>query len=324
MTQHFLKATPDSVHWGYWDGSLAPVIKIRSGDRVTIDTVSGDVAHLPQPDSGLTILPDHRAVLDAGRRGPGPHHLTGPIEIEGAEPGDVLEVRIVDIELRQSWGWNLQLPWMGTLPEDFQEQRLTHVALDAATNSGKLPWGQTIPLDPFFGCFGVAPPVGWGRLSSKEPRAFGGNMDNKELGVGATVYFPVFTKGAMFSAGDGHALQGDGEVCLTAIETALTGTFDFVLRKDMKLQSPRAERADVWITMGFDEDLDDAVKHALRDMIALIGELTGLGASDAYTLCSVAADLRVTQTVDGNKGIHCVIRKDRLPSRGELTKSRSA
>jgi acetamidase/formamidase len=324
MRHHFLKATPETVHWGYWDASLPPVLEIASGDRVTIETVSGEVPHLPKPESGFVILNDHRAVLDAGRRGPGPHHLTGPIEIVGAEPGDVLEVRVVDIKLRQNWGWNLQLPWMGTLPEDFQEYRLAHVTLDAATSTGKLPWGQTIPLDPFFGCFGVAPPASWGRLSSKEPRAFGGNMDNKELGIGATVYFPVFTKGALFSAGDGHALQGDGEVCLTAIETALTGTFDFILRKDMKLENPRAERADVWITMGFDEDLDDAVKHTLRDMIRLIGELTGLGAADAYMLCSLAADLRVTQMVDGNKGIHCVIRKDRLPARGDLTKSRSA
>jgi acetamidase/formamidase len=323
MTHHHLDATPDTVHWGYWDASIPPVLKINSGDRVTIVTISGDVAHLPRADSGFVILPDHRAVLEAGRRGPGPHHLTGPIEIAGAEPGHVLEVRIVDIKLRQNWGWNIQLPCMGTLPEDFQERRLAHVALDAATNTGKLPWGQTIPLDPFFGAFGVAPPLNWGRLSSKEPRAFGGNMDNKELGVGATVYFPVFTKGALFSAGDGHALQGDGEVCLSAIETALTGTFEFVLRKDMSLQNPRAERDDVWITMGFDEDLDDAVKHALRDMIRLIGELTGLGASDAYTLCSIAADLRVTQTVDGNKGIHCVIRKDRLPRGGNLA-TRSA
>jgi acetamidase/formamidase len=324
MTQHHLKATPDNVHWGYWDGSLAPVLRIASGDRVTIETISGDFAHLPKADSGFGILPGHSKALEKCRRGPGPHAMSGPIEIDGAEPGDVLEVRVADIQLRQDWGWNLQMPCMGTLPEDFPEKRLIHVALDAAANTGKLPWGQLIPLDPFFGCFGVAPPASWGRLSTKEPRAFGGNMDNKELGVGATIYFPVFVEGALFSAGDGHALQGDGEVCLTAIETALTGTFDFVLRKDMQLVTPRAERGDVWITMGFDEDLDDAVKHALRDMITLIGELTGLAASDAYTLCSLAADLRVTQTVDGNKGIHCVIRKDRLPDRGALTQARSA
>jgi acetamidase/formamidase len=140
-------------------------------------------------------------------------------------------------------------------------------------------------------------------------------MDNKELGVGSTTYFPVLVPGALFSAGDGHALQGDGEVCLTAIEAALTGTFEFHLRKDLKLRNPRAERPDVWITMGFDEDLDDAVKHALRDMIVLIGEQSGLGAQDAYTLCSLCADLRVTQMVDGNKGIHCVLAKSALPIR---------
>jgi acetamidase/formamidase len=138
-------------------------------------------------------------------------------------------------------------------------------------------------------------------------------MDNKELGVGTTVYFPVLVDGALFSVGDGHALQGDGEVCLTAIETSLTGTFEFIVRNDMKLDRPRAEKTDAWITMGFDEDLDDAVKQALRDMIKLISEQSGLSPQDAYTLCSIAADLRVTQTVDGNKGIHCVLAKAKLP-----------
>src|SRR6478735_3651493 len=152
---------------------------------------------------GFGILPGHSEALEKCRRGPGPHAMSGPIEIAGAEPGDVLEVRVADIQLRQDWGWNLQMPCMGTLPEDFPEKRLIHVALDAAANTGKLPWGQLIPLDPFFGCFGVAPPASWGRLSTKEPRAFGGNMDNKELGVGATIYFPVFVEGALFSAGDG-------------------------------------------------------------------------------------------------------------------------
>jgi len=138
-------------------------------------------------------------------------------------------------------------------------------------------------------------------------------MDNKELGVGSISYFPVFVPGALFSAGDGHGLQGDGEVCLSAIETALTGTFEFHVRKDMKLERPRAQTPDAWITMGFHEDLDDAAKEALRDMIVLIREHCGLSAQDAYTLCSLAADLRVTQMVDGNKGIHCVIAKTRLP-----------
>ena len=310
---HHLPAKRETVRWGHWDGSLPPVLTVRSGDTVTIDTLSGEPADLPDPASGFALVEGHREVLEAGSGGPGPHLLTGPVAVDGAKVGDVLEVRVKEIMLRQNWGWNLQVPLHGTLPEDFPELRRVHVPLDAAANCVQMPWGQELALRPFFGNFGVAPPVSWGRLSSKEPRVFGGNMDNKELGAGAIVYFPVFVDGALFSAGDGHALQGDGEVCLTAIETALTGTFELITRKDMQLAQPRAETPEAWITMGFDEDLDDAVKMALRDMISLIVEMTPLGRQDAYTLCSIAADLRVTQTVDGNKGIHCVLAKGKLP-----------
>jgi acetamidase/formamidase len=315
MTHHHLPAKPGTVRWGHWDGSLPPVLIIRSGDTVTIDTLSGEPDDLPDAASGFSVLPEHRDVLAAGYVGPGPHLLTGPIAVEAAKAGAVLEVRIREIKLRQDWGWNLQVPLLGTLPEDFPELRRMHIPLDRDKGSARMPWGQELALDPFFGNFGVAPPPQWGRLSSKEPRTFGGNMDNKELGVGAIVYFPVHVDGALFSAGDGHALQGDGEVCLTAIETALTGTFEFIVRNDMKLVRPRAEKPDTWITMGFDEDLDDAVKQALRDMIKLIGERSALSPQDAYTLCSIASDLRVTQTVDGNKGIHCVLPKSKLPTR---------
>ncbi|MDA9487816.1 acetamidase/formamidase family protein [Bradyrhizobium sp. CCBAU 11361] len=308
-----LRSTPGNVQWGLWDGRLKPVLRIASGDRVTIETLSGEPDDLPDPSLGFDSVPGHAEVLASAFRGPGPHLLTGPVHIEGAEPGDVLEVRVLNIELRCNWGWNLQVPTLGTLPEDFPEFRRIHIPLDRVRNVAKLPWGQELPLSPFFGNFGVAPPPAWGRLSSKEPRAFGGNMDNKELGAGSTLYFPVFVPGALFSAGDGHALQGDGEVCLTAIEAALTGTFEFHVRRDLRLASPRAETASDWITMGFDEDLDDAAKAALRDMIALIRERSGLSAQDAYTLCSIAADLRVTQLVDGNKGIHCVLAKSRMP-----------
>lgn len=312
---HYLTSTPGNVNWGFWDGSLKPVLRIASGDRVAIETLSGEPEDMPDPALGFSEVPGQKEVLATAVRGPGPHFLTGPIFVEGAEPGDVLEVRIVDIALRADWGWNIQMPFLGTLPEDFPEKRRIHIALDRARNVATMPWGQELALSPFFGNFGVAPAASWGRLSSKEPRQFGGNMDNKELGAGTTTYFPVFERGALFSAGDGHGLQGDGEVCLTAIETALTGTFEFHVRKDMKLTTPRAETADAWITMGFDEDLDDAAKQALRDMIALIREFSGLSAQDAYTLCSLAADLRVTQLVDGNKGIHCVLAKTSLPKR---------
>jgi acetamidase/formamidase len=310
---HYLPSIPGNVQWGLWDGRLASVLRIASGDRVTIETLSGEPDDLPDPALGFSMVPGHREVLASAVRGPGPHLLTGPIHVEGAEPGDVLEVRVLDIRLRADWGWNLQVPTLGTLPEDFPELRRIHIPLDRTRNVARLPWGQELELSPFFGNFGVAPPTNWGRLSSKEPRAFGGNMDNKELGVGCTVYFPVFVRGALFSAGDGHALQGDGEVCLTAIEAALGGTFEFHVRRDLRLKSPRAETPSDFITMGFDEDLDDAAKAALRAMIALIRERSGLSAQDAYTLCSIAADLRVTQMVDGNKGIHCVLAKSRMP-----------
>jgi len=313
---HTLSSAPGNVQWGRWDGSLPPVLKIASGDRVTIDTLSGEPEDMPAAELGFDRLGEQEDVFRNTPRGPGPHFLTGPIYVEGAEPGDVLKVRIQDVKLRTNWGWNLQVPWLGALPEDFPHLRRLQIKLDRTNGTAMLPWGQVLQLAPFFGNFGVAPPLDWGMLSSKEPRAFGGNMDNKELTVGSTVYFPVFMHGALFSAGDGHAVQGDGEVCLTAIETPLTGTFEFHVRKDLKLTTPRAEKSDVWITMGFDEDLDDAAKAALRDMIRLICDHSGLSAQDAYTLCSLVADLRITQVVDGNKGVHCVIRKDRLPNLG--------
>ena len=170
VTRHHLPAKPGTVRWGHWDGSLPPVLTIRSGDTVTIDTLSGEPEDLPHPTNGFTIVPGHREVLDAGYVGPGPHFLTGPIAIEGARPGDVLEVRIHEIELRQDWGWNLQVPLRGTLPEDFPELRRLHVPLDRKNNLARMPWGQDLALAPFFGNFGVAPPLHWGRLSSKEPR----------------------------------------------------------------------------------------------------------------------------------------------------------
>ena len=213
------------------------------------------------------------------------------------------------------------MPLLGTLPEDFPELHRIHVPIDAKRGEMTMPWGQVFKLSPFFGNFGVAPPLSDGRLSSVQPRRFGGNMDNKELVAGSRVCFPVFVPGALFSVGDGHALQGDGEVCLTAVETALRGTFRFALHKDAGLRMPRAETEATWITMGFDEDLDDAAKQALREMIILILEKTGLSPQDAYTLCSIAADLRVTQTVDQQKGIHCVVAKRNLPVRTSAERS---
>lgn len=311
MTHHHLPATPETVAWGHWDASRPSMLRIASGDTVTIDTLSGELEDLPDDES--LLLPEHRAVLEGSQRGAGPHLLTGPIWVEGAEPGDVLEVRVLDVQLRQDWGWNIIKPLLGTLPEDFPMHRRLHIPIDRAARTATLPWGLTLPLDPFFGNFGVAPPAAYGRITSVIPREHGGNMDNRALTQGSTVYFPVFNPGALFSAGDGHAVQGDGEVCLTALETSLTGTFQLIVRKDLQLAFPRAETPTHYVAMGMNEDLDDAARQALREMIRWITELSGLPAVDAYTLCSLAADLRVTQMVDINKGVHCMLPKSALP-----------
>jgi acetamidase/formamidase len=286
------------------------VLRVASGDTVTIDTLSGEPEDLPVDEA--LLLPEHRAVLAGAHRGSGPHLLTGPIWVEGAEPGDTLEVRILDVTLRQDWGWNIIEPLLGTLPEDFPLQRRLHIPIDRARCTARLPWGLEWPLEPFFGNFGVAPPAHYGRITSIIPREHGGNMDNRALTQGSTVYFPVFNPGALFSAGDGHAAQGDGEVCTTAIETALLGTFELVLHRGSKLAYPRGETPTHWITMGMDPDLDQCLAMALRDMIVLLGEKGGLSREDAYTLCSLAVDFRITQTVNGHKGVHGMLRKSLL------------
>jgi len=312
MAHHELSSTPDNVHWGYFEASLAPVLTIESGDTVAIDCLSGEPEDMPAEGLGFEILPEHVAVHEQCERGPGPHFMTGPIAVAGALPGDVLEVRIHDVKPRLNWGWNIIKPLLGTLPEDFPEQRRLHIGIDLEAMVAKLPWGRDLPLRPFFGVMGVAPPPAWGRISSVQPRAHGGNMDNKELIAGTTLYLPVWNPGAQFSAGDGHGVQGDGEVCLTALETCMSGTLEFILRKDMSLTMPRAETPTHYLTMGMNEDLDDAARQALRDMIALIRERTNLGPEDAYTLCSLAADMRITQLVDGNKGVHTMLAKETI------------
>lgn len=308
-THHSLSPTPATVHWGFLDAKIPPRLTIESGDTVTIETVSGGLADVG--DTSI-MLPYHREICEQLKPTPGPHILTGPIAVRGAEPGDTLEVRIKAIELTVDWGWNLIRPLRGTLPEDYPDFRCCIIPIDRSAMTARLPWGATIPLRPFFGIMAVAPPAGWGLCSSVEPRAFGGNMDNKELLAGTSVYFPVFVPGANFSAGDGHAVQGDGEVCLTALETCLKGTFEFVLHKSMPLDLPRAVTPTHLVAMGLDTDLDDAAKQALREMIRWLVSLKGWTSEEAYVFCSLACDLRVTQLVDGNKGIHAMVDRSLL------------
>jgi acetamidase/formamidase len=310
---HVLRASPETCHWGFFDSGLKPVLEVASGDTVTVDAVSGGPDVLPpealQSDGRFDILPDHLAIHRGLEPKLGAHILTGPIAVEGAEPGDVLAIEILAIDPRQNWGYTRIRPLSGTLPEDFPVRRIWHTAIDRQRGVATVPWGAEIDLAPFFGVMGVAPPPAYGAVTSIVPREFGGNMDLKELTAGTTLYLPVFTPGGLFSAGDGHGVQGDGEVCVTALETALTGTFRLTLHKDMTIDLPRAETPTHLITMGFDEDLDDAAKTALRQMITLIGERMGLGREDAYMFCSLAVDMRVTQLVDGNKGIHAMLPK---------------
>jgi acetamidase/formamidase len=304
---HVLPSRPETIHWGFFDGGLDPVLTIDSGDRVVVESVSGNPEWMPPQASGFEVLPELQTIHQRVKRGTGNHILTGPIFVRGAAVGDVLEVRILDIELRQNWGYNLFRAYGGTLPEDFPYYRIIHVALDCQSNMAILPSGLKVPMRPFFGQLAVAPPKSFGRQNSKEPREFGGNIDCKELTAGSTIYLPVWNEGALFSTGDGHAAQGDGEVNGTAIETALKGTFEFRVRKDLSWRLPRAETATHLITFGLDPDLDQAARQALREMIDWITALTGVSKEEAYSLSSFAVDLHVTQTVNNVKGVHAML-----------------
>ena len=309
---HHLIARPDTCHWGYFAPDLKPVIEVLSGEAVVIDTVSGAPAVLPQGPE-WDVLPEHAAIhaecpLPLGNG----HILTGPVAIQGAEPGDALQVDIDAIDLRTNWGWNIIRPLSGALPEDFHETTLLHIPLDKETQTAHLPWGTDLKLSPFFGVMGVAPPSEWGMVTSIIPRAMGGNLDCKELTAGTTLFLPVFQKGGLFSTGDGHALQGDGEVNVTAIETSLTGTFRLTVRKDMQLSMPMAETPTHFMTFGIDPDLDQAAKQALRAMIDLICDRRNLSREQAYALCSITCDLRISQIVNQHKGVHAMLPKEAL------------
>jgi acetamidase/formamidase len=308
MTIQHLAPAPDTVHWGFFDAALPPLTTIASGDRIAISTVSGDRNMMP---AAPLAVPEALAAIHASsRRRMVPGHIcTGPVAVDGAEPGHVLQVDIESIDAYYDWGYTHVRPLAGALPHDFSELRVVHSVLDRGANAWRLPWGQTVPFAPFFGVIGVAPPAAWGVISTLPPRQNGGNLDNKELVAGTILYLPIFTKGALFSVGDGHGAQGDGEVCVNAVETGLTGAFRLTVRDDMKLEWPLAETPTHMITMAFDPDLDDCVVIALRQMIDLVCARAGLDRYQAYMLCSLASDLRVTQVVNGNKGIHVMLDK---------------
>ena len=308
MSNHRLEPGPDTVHWGFFDARLSPHFAIDSGERLTISSVSGTPEMMPKPP--LRIPPALTGIHEKVTRKMVPGHIcTGPVAVNGAKAGQVLQVDIEAIDVLYDWGYSAVRPLAGALPHDFSENRVFHVVLDRARRAWRLPWGQDVPLAPFFGVMGVAPPLSWGVISTLPPRQNGGNLDNKELVAGTTLYLPIFVEGALFSVGDGHGVQGDGEVSINAVETGLTGTFRLTLRDDMRLEWPTAETPTHMLTMAFDPDLDDCTVIALRQMLDLICARAGLDRYQAYTLASLAADLRVTQVVNGNKGIHVMLDK---------------
>jgi acetamidase/formamidase len=307
-----LEATPSTVAWGNYNAAAKPVLTVKSGDTVVVHTL------LTNSPAGLEkngVPPDQvekslREVYDkVTDRGPGGHILTGPIAIEGAEPGDTLEIRILKIDLAIPYAYNGFRYGLGILTDDFPYARTKIIPLDREKMVAHFGPGVTIPLHPFFGSMGVAPPAGFGRYDSTPPTINGGNMDNKELVAGATLYLPVFAKGALFEVGDGHAGQGNGEVDVTAMETSLVGTFQFVLHKGMKSAYPRAETPTHYIAMGFDDDLSIAAHKAVREMVDFLVAAKGMSRDDAYMLTSVAGDADITEVVDRNKGVHMMMPK---------------
>eukprot|EP01037_Dinobryon_pediforme_P006078 gene6078-6153_t len=309
-----LKVTPQTVVWGHYDATEKPALTVHSGDTVVIHTL------LTNSPTGLekagvapaAVEPELRAVFDgvpASARGPGGHILTGPVAIAGAEPGDTLEVRILRIDLAIPYAYNAFRYGAGFLTDDFPYPKMKIIPLDAKAMVGHFGPGIDVPLAPFFGSMGVAPPPAFGRYDSAPPTIHGGNMDDKALVAGTRLFLPVHAPGALFQVGDGHAAQGNGEVDITALETSLVGTFQFILHKQDPSPYPRAETPTAYIAMGFDDDLSHATRKALRNMIDFLVSARNMSRDDAYMLISVAGDVEVTELVDRNKGVHVVLPK---------------
>jgi len=307
-----LAATPKTVAWGYYDATATPTLRIQSGDTVTFETV------LTNSPSGLEkagVAPDQvqqnlRDIYkEITSHGPGGHILNGPVYIDGAEPGDTLEIHIQKIDLAIPYAYNGFRFGAGFLTQDFPYARTKIIPLNHERMVASFAPGIELPLHPFFGSMGVAPPEAYGRISSAPPGVHGGNMDNKELIAGTMLYLPVHVKGALFEIGDGHAGQGNGEVDITALETSLTGTLQFIVRKDLKVKYPRAETPTHYISMGFDDDLSEATRIAVRQMIDFLVAEKRMTRDDAYMLTSVAGDVEITELVDGNKGVHVMLPK---------------
>ena len=313
---HRLLATPDTIAYGWYDAAATPVLRIASGDIIDVDTL---LTNTPVGLRRAGVAEDQiqdslKKITEAfpqgnPKRGPGGHILTGPVFVEGAEPGDALEVKILSIDLAIPYGYN---GCSGYLRENCPTPPAPAkiIPLDAKTMTAAFAPGIVIPLHPFYGSMGVAPPPEAGRVSSNPPGIHAGNLDNKSLVAGTTLFIPVHAPGALFEVGDGHAAQGDGEVDQTAIETSLRGRLQLTVRKGMKLNFPRAETPTDFISMGTDEDLAKATRIAIQEMIDFLVATKGLDKTAAYQLTSVAGNVHITQLVDGKVGVHVKMPKE--------------
>ncbi|HJO94796.1 MAG TPA: acetamidase/formamidase family protein [Victivallales bacterium] len=325
MTRHILKSNIHTVHKGRFSPLFKPALNIVSGDIVDIETYAGYINFSDIPEAILTedLVNIYKKLPYERKLGDGSHLLTGPIYIEDAEPGDLIEIRLIKIEPSEPIGYNLILPGTGSLPEEFDYNKLLLIPIDLEQNSVEFPEKSNIriPLSPFFGIIGVATEDT--NQSAIPPGKHGGNMDNKELIEGTRVFIPVQVSGGLLSIGDGHSIQGDGEVNAFALETSMNGTVQIILHKSMlNFDSPFAETDTHWITMGFENTLDDAFKKALLHMLELLTTFYPLTKEEAYRLCSLTADFRITQAVNlPNKGVHGMIPKSifsSLPATNKL------
>jgi acetamidase/formamidase len=321
MTHHILKATKSTVHLGGFSHLLEPALKVDSGDTIDVETYTGYYIHDKAPPEFLTPefleicqnLPPERKIAA------GPHLLTGPIYVRNAEPGDVLEVRLEAIAPSLPVGFNAIRSGWGALPNQFTQPALRFIPLDLVNNTAEFPINSSIkiPLKPFFGILGVATPED--SRSSVPPGYYGGNVDNRELQAGSRIFLPIFVPGVLFSIGDGHSAQGDGEVNVTAIETSMNGRIQLKLRKDLQFTTPIAETPTDIITMGFAPTLDAALEQALKNMLDFLERFVNLSPEDAYVLCSLAVNFRITQVVNSpNKGVHGLLSKAILSSKISL------
>jgi len=304
-----LKSTPDTVLWGYIAANLPPALTIQSGQAVEIEALSHQgltTGKDPEKFFSAYGIASHEVLADAKTvyaevkrpKGASVHILTGPIYIENAEPGDTLEVRVLDIKFRVPYGVNNTGPGKGVLPKLLREPSAKFIRIDLERRVALFSADVEIPLNPFMGIMAVSPPTSLGMVSSTPPGAWGGNIDLKFCAVGSSLFLPIFNKGGQFFTGDGHAVQGDGEVDGGAVEISLKPTLQFILHKGKTIKLPRVETATDYLATGLDVDLNIATRIALQEAVDFLQTEKGMTAADAYALSSLAVDLGIGEAVD--------------------------